>query len=520
MAIQLNAEQKYMLKIFGDRTIYKIPPYQRAYSWGEDECEELFDDLVNAFTSNTNDGYFLGNIILSTSKKDEFEVIDGQQRLTTMTILLKILYGLDKNNQRLKSAIWLLDDRSGEKQRQRVETNIFIENDHKAFGEILSDSYDEAIAPKDKKNIFYNNIHCLYKKVFDFSQTNNIQQFIDFILYDVSMLPIIAEGNDSSEAREKALKVFETTNNRGIALDDSDIFKSILYYMANRNGEDDKFIELWKSFDEKCNNLDDSRDNKIKLRIFRIYSYMIRGKEGIKSAETGLRDFFSKTEYSPFKNKTYQEIFNDLNSILDAIVLFENTKNSNKEISKWFQLIDLYSNLYPKDTIIVYLVKNQLNTNEKTKEFAKNLVRDCYAKGATSTIKFDMYSLIVKIMYDEKLESKKYTNLNFEYFGMLYKGFGLLGVYLNKDQEAIYPYEMIRLKDIVEFKTKDYTSFDYIGNIIPSNLTIKELNNIEDIKVLDLLNIVQNRNDWDKDNHFDRIKMLKDRYKLFFEDEI
>ena len=90
MAIQLNAEQKYISKIFGDKTIYKIPPYQRAYSWGKDECEELFDDLVNAFLNNTDEGYFLGNIILSTSVKDEFEVIDGQQRLTTITMLLKV----------------------------------------------------------------------------------------------------------------------------------------------------------------------------------------------------------------------------------------------------------------------------------------------------------------------------------------------------------------------------------------------------------------------------------------------
>ena len=52
MALQLNAEQKYILKIFGDRTKYIIPPYQRAYSWTEDECEELFEDLKIVFYTN------------------------------------------------------------------------------------------------------------------------------------------------------------------------------------------------------------------------------------------------------------------------------------------------------------------------------------------------------------------------------------------------------------------------------------------------------------------------------------
>ena len=76
MALQLNAEQKYILKIFGDRTKYIIPPYQRAYSWTEDECEELFEDLKIVFYTNKFEGYFLGNIILSTSVRDEFDVID------------------------------------------------------------------------------------------------------------------------------------------------------------------------------------------------------------------------------------------------------------------------------------------------------------------------------------------------------------------------------------------------------------------------------------------------------------
>lgn len=67
MALQLNAEQKYILKIFGDRTKYIIPPYQRAYSWTESECDELFEDLKTAFQKNKIEGYFLGNLVLATA---------------------------------------------------------------------------------------------------------------------------------------------------------------------------------------------------------------------------------------------------------------------------------------------------------------------------------------------------------------------------------------------------------------------------------------------------------------------
>ena len=137
MALQLSAEQKYILKIFGDRTKYIIPPYQRAYSWTESECEELFEDLKTAFLKNKKEGYFLGNLVLATALRDEYEVIDGQQRLTTLIMLLKVLSAFDSDNKKLKNTIWILDDRTYTIIEQRVKTNIFIEKDSLSFNEVL-----------------------------------------------------------------------------------------------------------------------------------------------------------------------------------------------------------------------------------------------------------------------------------------------------------------------------------------------------------------------------------------------
>ena len=243
MALQLSAEQKYILKIFGDRTKYIIPPYQRAYSWTESECDELFEDLKTAFQKNKTEGYFLGNLVLATALRDEYEVIDGQQRLTTLIMFLKALYAFDLNNRRLKSTIWILNDRTNTIIEQRVKTNIFIEKDSLSFNEVLDENYQYE-KPKDKKDKFKTNIYFFYEKIkeFIYQDGNDIKDFIDFILYDVSLLPIHTEAENSAEAREKALKIFETMNNRGMPLDDSDIFKSNLYYMANRENETEKFI--------------------------------------------------------------------------------------------------------------------------------------------------------------------------------------------------------------------------------------------------------------------------------------
>jgi len=92
-------DSKTIGKIFGDAdSYYQIPEYQRPYSWEDEQIEQLWDDLYSAMESD-DESYFLGPMILIGPKKDDyFEVVDGQQRLTTLTILfcvLRDLYGSD-----------------------------------------------------------------------------------------------------------------------------------------------------------------------------------------------------------------------------------------------------------------------------------------------------------------------------------------------------------------------------------------------------------------------------------------
>ena len=98
-------DAKTIAKIFGDAdSYYQVPDYQRPYSWEDEQIEQLWDDLYSAMQSG-DESYFLGPMILIRTKDGYFEVVDGQQRLTTLTILfcvLRDLYGsdiekLDKN---------------------------------------------------------------------------------------------------------------------------------------------------------------------------------------------------------------------------------------------------------------------------------------------------------------------------------------------------------------------------------------------------------------------------------------
>ena len=80
-------------EIFSCDGIYKIPNYQRQYSWTNDQLEALWDDLYEAYQNKTvdNDCYFLGSIVVVNGGKGYFELIDGQQRITTLMILMNVL---------------------------------------------------------------------------------------------------------------------------------------------------------------------------------------------------------------------------------------------------------------------------------------------------------------------------------------------------------------------------------------------------------------------------------------------
>lgn len=94
----IKANPESIIEIF--QKLYVIPEYQRPYSWAEDKCYDLWNDIIEKYEeekrknkkSDNKGEYFLGTMVLIKNNKGIFEVIDGQQRLTSLLILLKALY--------------------------------------------------------------------------------------------------------------------------------------------------------------------------------------------------------------------------------------------------------------------------------------------------------------------------------------------------------------------------------------------------------------------------------------------
>ncbi len=457
MALTLKAEQKSIYDIFSGKTQYYIPPYQRPYSWQIQHCRELFEDLKREFYNKEKEGYFLGNIVLAWNmeERNRFEVIDGQQRLTTLLLLLQVLLVFDSQNSDIKNAIWIEDVRDSKIKDTRLQFSDYLE-EYNQYKEILEFDLNNENCDKeiDEKNLFIQNICYFYSEIKELNEYEKIDRFVDFLLYDIYLLPIETGDSTSIKARNKALRIFETINNRGLNLSNADIFKARLYEEAINMLEEDKFIELWNKFERNVNETKYSIDD-----VFYIYMYIIRGREGIKSKELNIRDFFMEEQCSPFGNIKYDEIIYNITRIVYSIKVFEDVKiNPNKygELTKWFQIIDEYEyriffklplsfllSIIQLSVIdLVSIIK--LENIEKTILYFKNLIK--YLLLFPNSRYYN--TTIINIVYNQELVVlKKINDVNTKSlsFYVNYKMQVILSSYLNKKQKAIYPYYLKKI---------------------------------------------------------------------------
>ncbi|CAA6818422.1 MAG: DUF262 domain-containing protein [uncultured Sulfurovum sp.] len=432
MALTLNAEQKSIYKIFSGENQYIIPPYQRAYSWTNIECKALFEDIKKAFYDSEQEGYFLGNIVLAKSREErnKLEVIDGQQRLTSLTLLLKVLLSFDKDNKALYDAIWIKDRRTDE-EIQRLETTVFMEKDFNYFKEVLAFNLSSDICNsiKEKDNLFKKNICYFYNELKEFKKHNDILKFSDFLLDSIYILPIETEDEDADKAREKALKIFETINNRGLSLSTSDIFKARLYSMALNELEHKEFIQQWKKLYSYSDKINYSIDE-----IFKIYAHI--DKNNKIENEINLRIFFLEKEDSPFNHKKYQEIFNDLFRIIESINFYNDVSNRPQVypvLAKYFQVIKYIDKKKKIDIeLILKLYKTSLTDYPKDKHqeydslilFSRRYIRKFILKN------YEMVQLKIDELVKDSYKIPKDLSLDI---------FTLLSFYLNNEQNAISP---------------------------------------------------------------------------------
>ena len=372
MALSLRAEQKNIYSIYaGGDEVYVVPNYQRPYSWGKDVCYQLYKDITDAFLNK--DDYFIGNIVMAKGLDDKKRpnIVDGQQRLITLWLFLKVLTLLHPNKTRLQRAL-VVQSLLSEEDEPRLSSNVYEHKDQENIFTVLGYNLEDLKVQYSKHVDSKGNIqigecsrieanalyiyHWLSEFYVQLTDDKNREAFLEFFLEHVYLLPIELESETLADAASKALTIFETINNRGQSLEDSDIFKARLYEQAQKVQKENDFINQWLEFTNTCQDMNITVDD-----LFRYYYHILRGKDGLTSNESSLREYFTGTGNSALSEKKYDDIIDDLNYIIYFLSWMQSQKNAKSYYGRWLQVLDLYTNQYPKYALVNYLYYSLLS---------------------------------------------------------------------------------------------------------------------------------------------------------------
>lgn len=230
MSKKISAAEHPISKIFSSDFEYIIPSYQRPYAWSILQAYDLFDDLYDFYKSNNDEGYFLGSIVLiKEENKARAEVIDGQQRLTTLTILLAAIASKMTSDAQNLLKKYIREPGNPFENLQPKPRLTLRERDQDFFEKYIQ-SLDfegllaidpESLPNEAQKNIRKNSYSItlrLDKKFGDNSKS--LSDFVGFILQRCYLVAV------STPTQESAFRVFSVMNTRGLSLQTTDIIKA------------------------------------------------------------------------------------------------------------------------------------------------------------------------------------------------------------------------------------------------------------------------------------------------------
>ena len=279
--------------LFQSQQYYRVTEYQRAYSWGDGEVGQLLEDLLSAFRDSPDETYLLGQLIVCRTRKidnrlpaqlNQLDLIDGQQRCTTLLILLIAI------RQNLISSEWIPQSEVDKEWLQNLERLVSFRNKSDLLmprvkpasnGDVVLSKLLSGEEVGEPEGPTQANIESAWEYLNENLSTSfslegklkvdDLLGFTDFLLYNVGVVRL------TLESYEHAVRIFQKINNRGLQLDDADLVKSFLFVKAS-NDEYEKFSELW----------DDASKALFKSKLKRVKSmeFLLKCLIGIRTGQS------------------------------------------------------------------------------------------------------------------------------------------------------------------------------------------------------------------------------------------
>ncbi len=294
-------------QIFGNADVlYQIPRYQRPYRWVDEQVDKLWNDLFESYKESINN-YFLGSIILAKNSDQEpyWDVVDGQQRLTTLIIFMCVARDLypdisksdgkpDPNNiniHTIENAIFYDENID----RLKLFTHLRHQNDFelliiKGNTTELKKPFKYQIESDEEPKYKFINTAILFREKLEEIGKEEAGKFINYIFNNVFIIRI------DCSSTEFAIRMFQVLNDRGMDLTNADLIKSFLFdAIKNFSGNDneiqkrkeDIFISEWQSIEHVINDVDLNLNDMLV-----IYEYYLLAANPNKSLYDELESVF------------------------------------------------------------------------------------------------------------------------------------------------------------------------------------------------------------------------------------
>ena len=347
------------------------------------------------------------------------EVIDGQQRLTTLMLLLRAFYEKfgkmqDENSintrENLALCIWKTNEfRKPVMDKLKIDSEVATDNDKDEFLMILR----TGSVPDNMKSGYAQNFRFFQSKINTF--LNEYPSFFSYfptrLLNNCIILPIEADNQNT------ALRIFSTLNDRGMPLSDADIFKAQFYKYYSQKGQKDEFIGRWKKLEELCEGMFHPISGTPMDELFTRYMYFLRAKQGNKSSTTeALRKFYERDKYAALNN---DYALGDLEVLADfwKDVTNQDTDRFSDRVLRRLFVLNYAPNGMWSYIVSVYFMKNKnadgVLSDEEFYSFLNKITAFIWAyaidRPGVNALRTPVYAEMVNIVEDKDITFSEYA---------------------------------------------------------------------------------------------------------------
>lgn len=276
---------KYSIEEAFRECFYIVPDYQREYVWTDKEVHQLLEDIDEQIDAGTTREYFIGTVLVSPAdQKNHYEVIDGQQRLTTFFLLLCALKHLFQGEPQRQTVSGLISisytDSDGE-----TRTNLKLEPRYENAGEVVTKLVELDADPQTVRagiqsagiarfgslENLVNAYSTLYRYLKDnYEDATKLKKYWGYLANNVVFIQISTDVSS-------ALKIFETINERGVGLNPMDLLKNLLFTQVKQA----QFTQLKDEWKKITKPLEKEKEKPLRfLRYFLMANYVIRNDRG------------------------------------------------------------------------------------------------------------------------------------------------------------------------------------------------------------------------------------------------